>query len=262
MDRTVITRWAATHPEEPLLVWASGGKDSFCCLQLAAAALGPGRVVPVFRYLVEGLRCVETPLRAQLRQLGIAHPLVCVPGVDTLELMRAGVYTKHQAIGHRQVKYRDVEALAKKRTGCGWCASGEKMVDTPMRRLWLREFDGIDDKSQRLYPVHDWRQGEVRSLCTAHRAPLAPTFGSHVTSGLSFQVLDEIKARYPDDHRRIIEAFPFCEALAFRDRTYGRRPRSIAQRRALEVSERHGGAPTAQSDQAGELQPARGQPRR
>lgn len=231
MDRTVIASWAADHPTENLLVWASGGKDSFCCLKLAVDVLGPGRVVPVFRYLVEGVRCVETPIRAQLRQLGITHPLVSVPGVDTLEMLRQGVYTKHQAIGARQVKYVDVERLAKKRTGCDWCASGEKMVDTPMRRLWLREFGGIDTKGQRLYPVHDWTQGEVRSLCTTHRAPLAPTFGAEVTSGLSFQVLDQVKVRYPDDYARIVQAFPFCEALAFRDRTYGARPRSIAQLR-------------------------------
>lgn len=242
LDRDVLQRWAADHKDERLLVWTSGGKDSFCCLKLAVDALGPAHVVPVYRYLVEGLRSVEVPIRAQLRMLSIPHPLVMVPGADTLEMMRMGVYTKNQAIGARKVKYTDIERLAKKRTGCTWCASGEKQNDTAMRRLWLRDFGGIDVKSCRLYPVHAWTQQQVRTLCTAMRAPLAPTFGSEITSGLSFNVLDQVKERYPDDYQRIISAFPFAEALRQRDKLYGRRPRSIAQKRALEVSDGDGGA--------------------
>ena len=263
LDRGVVARWAAEHPTENLLVWCSGGKDSFCVLKLAVDAVGPGRIVPVYRYLVEGVRCVETPILAQLARLGIKHPLVKVPGADTLEMMRLGVYTKHQAIGKRQVKFADIERLARKRTGCTWTASGEKQNDSHMRRLWLRTRapEGIDPVSFRLYPVHNWTQHAVRALCTLHRVPLAPNFGNELVSGLSFQVLDEVKRRYPDDHAKIIAAFPFAEALAFRDRTYGKRPRSVAQlRRQNAVSERGGDADPEVADPARAVQPARGEP--
>jgi hypothetical protein len=261
LDRSVLQRWAEAHPGEKLLIWTSGGKDSFCCLSLAVAAIGTDRIVPVYRYLVEGVRCVETPIYAQLARLGITHPLVKVPGADTLEMMRQGVYTTHEAVGKRQVKFIDIERLAKKRTGCRWTASGEKLVDSQMRRLWLRTRapDGIDGVSMRTYPVHQWSQAQVRALCTLHRVPLAPNFGNELVSGLSFRVLDEVKKRYPADHAKIVAAFPFCEALAFRDRVYGERPRSHAQLRAQQVSEGGSAADSAERDQARALQPARGE---
>lgn len=232
-DLSVLRRWSEAHPDAPVIVWTSGGKDSFCCLKLAVDALGVDRVHPVYRYFVDGLRCVEAPIRAQLVKLGIPHPLVKVPGADTLEMMRTGVYTKHQAIGARKVKYADIERLARKRTGALWCVSGEKQNDSSMRRLWLRTRapDGVDDKTHRIYPLHGWTQAEARSMCTLYRVPVAPNFGSTITSGLSLNVLDEVRRRYPRDYDRIVQAFPFAEALRQRDQLYGKRPRSIAQKR-------------------------------
>lgn len=254
-DRAVIPRWNEQNPTARLLAWVSGGKDSFCVLKLACETIGPARIVPVYRYLVEGVRCVETPIKAQLAMLGIEHPLVRVPGLDTLELLRTGTYTHAQSVSakpHRKVKFADIEALARKRTGCVWTASGEKQIDTVMRRLWLRPYDGMDLQGRRLYPVHLWSQHHVRALCATARAPLAPNFGSEITSGLNFTVLDEVKQRYPDDYARIIHAFPFAEALRQRDAIYGKRPRSLAQkRRADEVSNRRRGAAKPDGDQAG-----------
>jgi hypothetical protein len=268
-DAHVLTRWAALYPDEPLLVWTSGGKDSFCCLKLACAAVGPARVFPVYRYLVEGVRCVETPIKAQLYALRIPNPLVSVPGLDTLEMLRMGVYTTAQAVRpgkvRAAVKFRDVERLARKRTGCTWTVSGEKQVDSVMRRLWLRRLtDGVDVNKQKLFPVHQWSQKMVRVFCQTAKAPLAPNFGGEITSGLSFRVLDQVRARYPDDYARILHAFPFAEALAFRDRTYGERPRSLHQleqqrQRALEVPDGDGGEDSAEPDPAGALQPAPGE---
>jgi len=235
LDQSVLPRWNEKRPNEKLIVWTSGGKDSFCCLKLAADVIGPGRIVPVYRYLVEGVRCVETPIKAQLSMLGIKHPLVLIPGLDALELLRTGTYTTTQAVDgvklHRKVKFADIERLTRKRTGVTWTAGGEKQCDTVMRRCWLRPYNGIDVGGKRIYPVHLWTQHQVRGLCSTCHAPLAPNFGNEVTSGLNFTVLDEVKKRYPDDYERILHAFPFAEALRQRDRLYGRRPRSHAQRR-------------------------------
>jgi hypothetical protein len=241
LDQSVCHRWNEAHPTERLMVWVSGGKDAFCVLKLAVDALGPARVVPVYRYLVEGMRCVETPIRAQLARLGVEHPLVLVPGLDAVELLRTGTYNPPQSVAlkpHRKVKFTDIEKLARKRTGCLWTAGGEKQADTVMRRCWLRPFHGIDEAGKRLYPVHLWSHHQVRALCQTMRVSLAPNFGAEVTSGLGFDVLDELKARYPDDYARLLHAFPFAEAVRVRDRVYGKRPRSHAQLRKLQAIQR------------------------
>lgn len=273
IQATVIKRWSELYPGERLLVWVSGGKDAFVCLKLAVDAIGPDRVVPVHRYLVEGIRCVETPIRAQLAMLGIRHPLVLVPGLDTLASMMRGTYCKVEVASPkgppRQVKFTDIEALARRRTGVTWTAGGEKEIDTVMRRLWLRQLDdGIDHAQKRLFPVRLWSHHHVRAFCLMHRAPLSPNFGGEISSGLGFEVLDQVKARYPDDYARIIAAFPFAEALLERDKIYGKRPRTPAQKRALEaaasgrpdqVPDGRRRARQPRRDQAGGVQPTPGQ---
>lgn len=241
IDHTVVGRWARAYPGERLLVWVSGGKDAFVTLSLAVDAIGPDRVVPVYRYLVKGIRCVESPLRAQLHMLGVTHPLVMVPAVHTLQMLQGGIFNPPQAIGDltkkpRRITHQDIEKLARKKAGCFWAASGEKMIDHVMRRLWLRTAapDGIAIKSGRIFPVMNWSQHQVRSYCTMKGAPLAPNFGGEITSGFGLSVLDEVKVRYPDDYKRVIEAFPFVEATIVRDKLYGKRPRSLGQKRALE----------------------------
>jgi 3'-phosphoadenosine 5'-phosphosulfate sulfotransferase (PAPS reductase)/FAD synthetase len=239
-DLSVFSRWSAQHPRDPLLVWVSGGKDSIAVLKLATEAIGPARIVPCFRFFVEGLRCVETPIRAQLAHFGVRHPLVTVPEVNTLELLRTGTFTPWQTkVGTRKVKFRDVEALAKKRTGCAWTASGEKQVDSLQRRFLLRPFEGINPKEQRLYPVWDWTHREVRSLVGLLGVPLAPSFQAADKadmSGVSLNVLPQIKERFPHDYAKIIDAFPLAEAILERDRLFGSRGRTI------EVSNRVGRA--------------------
>jgi hypothetical protein len=241
IDHTVVRRWNAQHPDEKVLVWVSGGKDAFVVLSLCVEALGPERVVPVYRYLVEGIRCVEVPIRAQLRMLGVTHPLVLVPAVHTLQMLQDGIFNKPQAIGdftkrRHRITHKDIERLARKRAGCVWAASGEKQRDHVMRLLWLRTAapEGICDKSHRIFPVHLWNQHHVRSYCTLRQAPLAPNFGGDITSGFGFSVLEEVKVRYPDDYARVIAAFPFAEALLARDKLYGRRPRSLGQKKDLD----------------------------
>jgi phosphoadenosine phosphosulfate reductase len=269
LDYSVFRRWNAEHPTERVIVWTSGGKDSFAVLALAARELGPDRIVPVFRYLVKGMRCVETPIRAQLRLLKIEHPLVEIPSMDALEYLRNGTYTTPQvAKKTRKVKFADVENLARKKTGAVWTAGGEKKQDTVHRQLWLRPFEGIDQRGRRLYPVHNWTHKQVRALVQSMRAPLCPSFGGENTTGLGFHVLEELKAKYPDDYERFIRAFPLAEARRLRDRIYGAPPRSAAEaraqaRRAAGASERPdalpdggGGDDPPDADQAGGVQPA------
>jgi len=219
----VLAEWGERHPGERLLVWASGGRDSAAVLALAVDALGPERVVPVFRYLVEGLRCVELPIRAQLARLGIRARLVTVPGFDALNLLRNGEYTWWQCSGaERKVQWRDVYEHALRKTGCAWSASGEKKADSLMRRMRLTN-GGVHEKQRKLYPVWDWSHARVAALVRTRKLPLAPTFGreSQGGVGLKAEVLRELKERYPEDYARVEAAFPFCGAVVARQEMFG-----------------------------------------
>lgn len=171
-------------------------------------------------YLVDGLECVEAPLRTICHRYGV--PLHKVPHFDLARFLKHAVYAPHRngAAHHiRELRFVDVEALAKKRAGIGWTALGHRATDSLERNAMLKRLGGIDPKAGRVYPIWQWKPRDVYAYIRTNRLPVAPQLVRGSTDGVNLYpaTLRALRDRYPDDYRKILEVFPYAEAGIVRD---------------------------------------------
>lgn len=221
------------------LVALSGGKDSLVSLDLAVKAIGADRVQAFFQYLVPGLRCEEAPIDYAARRYGI--PITKVPHWELGRMVKYAVLRPHIAgtQGWRETKLADVEALVRQRTGCDWIVYGHRADESPERRGMLKACDGVDIARRRVYPVRWWKGRDSYAYLRHHHIPVPSMFGGARNAGveLTAECLAFLKEHHPDDYAKILEFFPFAEAVLVRAQMYGL-PITAADRR------KHGHAST------------------
>lgn len=215
-DARAILRRAAAE-DSAVLVALSGGKDSLVTLDLCCQYFE--RVETFFMYLVDGLRCCETPIQAALKrsQVKVHHS---VPHWDLARILKYGVLRPHinGADKLKETSQADVEKSLRAKTGIRWVAWGMRATDSSLRRMFLTASQGYDEKCGHVYPIWKWKTGDVFGYLKARRIPVPGTFGSNGKSrtsgfGLDIETLTFVKRNYPDDWPKIKAAFPFCDVL-------------------------------------------------
>lgn len=212
-----------------ILVGLSGGKDSLVVTDLCVSVFGQENVEAFSMYIVKDLRCCETPVRyAENRWKLKVHR---VPHWSLGAKHKHAVFmpVRRQALGWRDMKMVDVEALVKKMSGIEWLAYGHRMDESLERRAMLHSYGelygqgGLNLAQKRAYPLWDWKARDVFSYMGARRIPRPPSFGITNASGLNFRLptLKWLRANYPDDLEKLKVIYPFLDAAFKREEFFG-----------------------------------------
>lgn len=212
----------AAVPADEVMVGFSGGKDSLAVLDLCARSGRFSKIACYYLYLVDGLACIEDHLIAVTKRYGVElHKL---PHPTLVGMLKHGVFgqPRKKAQENREWRSTDAENAARVRVGIEWVAVGHKACDSLDRRAMLSTFpDGLSHVSRRAFPVRSWTQNDVWSYVNQRKIPLPVRFAigtSGRMSGFTLQpeALIQLRKRFPEDYRRVIEMFPDAEAAVFR----------------------------------------------
>lgn len=222
--RKALQKVRDEHGAKAVLVMYSGGKDSSVCLDLASSLFD--RVVCVFWYMVPGLECVDRPLLATTKRYNAE--LIQVPHFSLSIALKNAEFSPHRhGVLHTKavLRYRDVEAYVREKTGIEWVLQGQRKVDSLERRGMLRQIENangglpIDVARKRVYPISSWSHRDVYAYVRAKKIALVPPFGSGRNSEVGFDpvTIRELKTKYPRDYSRFLEMFPYAEAQLKRE---------------------------------------------
>lgn len=205
----------------------SGGKDSLAVLDLCHRAFPTSEGCTVhgfFLWLVEGLECEERFLRAAESRYGmVIHRL---PSPTRAFFLRNSVLTKRrtdiEGSIRRDLRWGDIEAIMRSRTGADWFAYGHRITDSLQRRAMIQSSGGILEKPRRIYPIWDWKPRDVFGYLRARNIVIPPMFGSmrHKTAGVSPtdpEAMLFLKQNWPADYEKLVRVFPGIETLIYRD---------------------------------------------
>lgn len=211
-------------PADKILVGCSGGKDSMTVLDLVCRVFDRQNVFPFFLYFVRGLECEEKFVsgcekRYGLKVIRLRHP-------DATAYAASGEFRpKKPSVDSRIqiVRWIEIEAVLRGRTGAKWIAYGHRISDSLQRRGMIMGSAGFLEKFQRIYPIWDWVPEDVISYLRIRKIPVPGMFGAkiHNTSGVSpnsTQCLEWLKQFYPKDYQKLVAVFPFAKSLLDRDK--------------------------------------------
>jgi phosphoadenosine phosphosulfate reductase len=212
---------------DEIIISLSAGKDSLAVIDICARNCK--RVHAFFMYWVKGIEFQEVTLRWVERTYGIK--ILRLPHFEVPRIVSQQILTWHRpgAPEYKRVRMRDVEDAARIRlTGNldTWIASGEKKTDSMQRRGMLNARGPWDKKRLHYYPVQDWTDNQVWDYLTLRKIPTPLCYQMKVNrSWDSFRgpYLDQIKEHFPKDYQRILDTFPFTEAIRKRWELYGTR---------------------------------------
>jgi phosphoadenosine phosphosulfate reductase len=233
----------------PLLVAYSGGKDSLVVMDLCVRA---GRKLSAYMLcFLPGMDYAAHWCEYARRRWGVEVRQYQDP--NTIRLLRAGRF-RLNPMNVVAITSREVEALARRESGCEWIGYGYKAVDSIDRRVMLKTWpDGIHEGWKKFAPVAGWRHADVLAYLSRRRIDIPPTVKAGMSGiGLGPFSLAFMRANWPGDYRRIIEVFPFAEAQA--DRAAEIRERKQRNRAERQTSARQ--ARAALANQRGGIQPA------
>lgn len=214
---------------EAVLVGLSGGKDSLVTLDLCAEIFP--RVEAWFMYLVDGLRVAESMIdycERRYRRVVPTFKVHRVPHWMLSHYFKHAIYRSHVTELSRMpaIKFIDIEHYVQDKSGILWNAMGHRMADSLERRGMLHKLAGIDEKAHRVYPLWQWSKRDVYAYLRAKRIPLPTRLDDRAqwnTSGirLSPDTIRALKTKFPADYKKILEVFPYAEAVAARERFRG-----------------------------------------
>jgi phosphoadenosine phosphosulfate reductase len=219
-----------------VIVALSVGKDSLATLDVCAQRFR--KIHAYFMYLVKGLRFQEVTLEWVERKYNIE--VLRVPHFEIPRLMSSQSlnWYRPQAPSYNVIRMRELEDHCRMKLTNRldtWIASGEKKVDGMQRRGMLNARGPWDKKRLHYYPIQDWTDSQVWSYLNLRRMPTPLDYSMKVHRSLdSFRgpYLVELKKHFPQDYQRILDIFPFVEAIRRRYEIYG----TSQSKRRTEVS--------------------------
>lgn len=213
-----VIDWIRQRTDSVILFY-SAGKDSIALLDLVAPRFRS--VVCVYMYLVKGMRHIGKYIEwSRLRYPNVEFHEV--PHWNLTHLLRGGAYCQRRD-DVKLMRFKDVAESCRLRFGVDWCLYGMKQSDNMNRRIMLRgkdyELQAIQPKTRNAYPLSMWGNNEVLAYIRQNRLPEPVRYSIRGKSqGL---MLNEdcflwLRENYPDDLRRIIEAFPQSEVILYK----------------------------------------------
>lgn len=197
-----------------VLLFCSLGKDSLVLLDLIYPKFD--RIVCVFMYFVPGLDHIER----WIKWIKLKYPnieLIQVPHWNLTYILRSGMYCVPNP-KVRLLKLSDVVKAMRLKFNMYYTFLGMKKADGMNRRLMLKgyETNGYENKGL-CYPLSDWTQKDILAYMKQNGLPEPVRYSLKASSGVGFN-LDcflWIRKNYPQDLKKIYNAFPMSERILF-----------------------------------------------
>lgn len=198
---------------DSVLVGFSGGKESVVVLDICFRYFK--KVQPYFQYAVPGLSWNDKILRWYENKYGVE--IIRIPIENCGEIFHYGIYTRADP-EFPVVSETDIINYLRLRTGIYWCATGERINDSLMRRARIKKSSTIDIKSGRMFPVAMWKTRECYDYIKFRNLYLSQDQKKlkHSMRLFSSKDLPYIKENHPEDYKKILHLYPFAGAIVKR----------------------------------------------
>lgn len=198
------------------ILFYSTGKDSIALLDMMAKEFD--EVVLVFMYFVKGLEHVDIYLKDALKR----YPNVKViqkPHWNLTHVHRNGMY----CIANPNIKLKtvkDIDTEVRLQTGIEWTFYGMKKADSLQRRIMMMgyEDEAVNEKTQKVYPLSRWKNGEVLRYIKDNALPSPTIYGKKASNGIGFNLdcLLWMREHYPQDLKRFEQEFPMSKVILWK----------------------------------------------
>lgn len=200
------------------IVAFSGGKDSWACLELAVRVFGRGNVHVYNLYIVPELECELRELRKAERRYAVVIRRLPHPGLHTA--LSAGHLQPLPTGFRRKLHHSDIYELIRDVTRSDWLIFGHRMDESLQRRGMIKASGGLMTRLRKAYPIWNWKAADVFHFLKASKIPLPEQWTEDDTTGMTLgpQTLLYLKAKYPDDYRKVVSLFPLAEVQFLREK--------------------------------------------
>ena len=218
VESTLDRLKAASAKSDSVLVSYSDGKDSRAVMDLCQRSFKT--VKAFFMYFIPGLEYIETRLAEAEQRYGIK--IARYPHWVLGKCLRNNVY-RSEWYGNDDVipewTLKEVHTLARADSGCKIIAIGAKKSDGGWRRRTLWQ---IDDPDKYVLPIVDWSKEELMAYLARRNISAPDAEGGRISGAdLSTPFLLWLNDKHPEDFKRLLEVFPFAEAVVWRRMFYG-----------------------------------------
>lgn len=213
-----VLDWVRQKTDSVILFY-SAGKDSIALLDLVAPHFK--RVVCVYMYFVKGLEHINKYIEySKMRYPNVEFHEV--PHWNLTYTLKAGLYCQPQP-DVKLMKFSDVADNCRLKFGIDYCLYGMKQSDNMNRGIMLKgkeyELQAIHPKTKNVYPLSKWGNNEVLAYLKQNRLPEPVRYSTRQKSqGLTFseECFLYLRQYYPEDLKKILEAFPQAEIILYR----------------------------------------------
>lgn len=218
MKLAALDRAIEKVKDKEVLVSFSGGKDSWIVLDICARYAK--RFEAFFMYVVPDLECVQEQLDLAEARYGIK--VRQYPHWMRAAYLREGVFCFEKA-DSPFLAINDIYAVARADTGIELVGHGAKRADS----VW-RAQSGANKfkKNDVVAPLWDWTSRDVMAYLAMRKLPIPPSTNQRVNGiGLDTETICWLYDLYPNDFKKLEEAFPFCGAVIRRREWHGIGPK-------------------------------------
>lgn len=165
-------------------------------------------------YFVEGLEHIERWVKWTKAKYPKIE-FVQVPHWNLTYILRGGMY----CVANPKVKLlklADVVEFMRLKYSIHYVFLGMKKADGMNRRLMLKGYENYENNGF-CYPLADWTQKDILAYMKQKRLPEPVRYSKKASGGVGFN-LDcflWLRENYPQDLRKIINAFPMSERILF-----------------------------------------------
>ena len=207
---------------DTVLLSFSGGKDSIASWLQCRKYFK--NIIPFYRELVPNLKFVNDDLDYYEDFFG--QHIYRFPSPNFYRMLRDGIFQDHQRwtaicevkngiIGKdfTDTALADIIRMYAGLTENVLCAVGNRMTDSPMRRMALSKSGAVNLNKKIFYPIYDWSHGRLLKELDEAKVKLSVDYNlwSNTFDSLSYKYLSKMRETFPEDYETILKAFPMAK---------------------------------------------------
>lgn len=206
----------AEHTNEIVLFHSLSGKDSIAMLDLCYPRFE--RMVCVFMYVVPNLSHLNR-YASYIRKKYPKAEIMQTKHYALYNYEKFGFLGTEKEDEQRQWRLRDIASYITKEMGIEWSAYGFKQTDSLQRRLMLRGYEdnAIEWNTKKVYPLSEYTNKDILAYIKDNNLKQPEDYGdngrSMGTDITSAAYLKWLESNYPDDLKKVFDAFPLTRNL-------------------------------------------------
>lgn len=172
-------------------------------------------IVCVFMYFVPGLEHQEKFIRwAKAKYPNTSF--IQVPHWNLSYIFRSGMFCVPKP-KQKLLKLSDIKQSIQFQTGIHHVFLGMKKADSFNRRLMLNRMGEPYMQNGYVYPLADWTNKDVLAYARQKALPEPIRYSKKASGGCGFneECFVFLRENYPQDHEKIIKAFPMSEKILY-----------------------------------------------